>query len=50
MCWYLVNIKDIGLKKELSLYTYNNYLMFTITGSGFADLIYLVMQMELIRL
>ena len=39
MCWYLVNIKDIGLKKELSLYTYNNYLMFTITGSGFADLI-----------
>ena len=39
MRWYFVNIKDIGLKKELSLYTYNDYLMFTITGSNFADLI-----------
>ena len=39
MRWYLINIKDIGLKKELSLYTYNDYLLFTITGSNFADLI-----------
>ena len=37
--WYLIDISTIGLKKELSLYSFNDYLMISITGSSFADLI-----------
>ena len=39
MRWYLISISNLGLKKELSLYSFNDYLMLSITGSSFADLI-----------
>ena len=39
MRWYFVNIINLGLKKELSLYTFNDFLMLTLTGSNFANLI-----------
>ena len=32
MRWYFVNIQNLGLKKELYLYTFNDFLMLTLTG------------------
>ena len=38
--WYLFNLDDFGLNKELSLHSFNDYLMLTMTGdSYYADLI-----------
>ena len=39
MRFYFVNIASIQIQKELSLYSFNNFLMLTMTGSTFADLI-----------
>ena len=30
--WYFFDISEIDLKKELSIYSFNNYLMLTMTG------------------
>ena len=41
--WYYFNIQSINLEKELSLYSFNGYLMLSMTGKSnnhfFADLI-----------
>ena len=38
--WYYININGLNLNKELSLYTYNDYLMFTYTAGFYhADLL-----------
>ena len=37
--WYYFNIDSINLKKELSIYAFNDYLMLTMTGKDFSNLL-----------
>ena len=37
--WYYFNIDSVNLKKELSIYAFNDYLMLTMTGKDFSNLL-----------